>query len=680
MSKQVMVACTAVRQPPLNWLLAGLTLAIAPHLLHLAVWIPPLFALAALWRWRAAGRGTALPSRWSLAIATLAASVAVALTHDWSAMREGGTALLVVMSALKLLETRNQRDVIMAVLLGYLLALTWFFYSQSPLSMVYGLTVVTVLNGALMLNARHSPITTRQQLRSSAGMVVQAIPVAVVLFLLVPRLPGPLWGIPAPGATATTGVSDSMSPGSISELSQSAAVAFRVRFLSPVPARPDLYWRGPVLQDYRSGRWTVYTDDTGSPQPLIPEGPTTRYTVNLEPHQGRWLFALDMPASTPPNARMTASRQLLSNHDVTELLRYRQDSYLRFGFQSTLNRQQRRATLRYPDDEDPRTRALGMAWQQQGLAPMQIVQRALAMFREQPFVYTLTPPVLGRHPNDQFLFRSRRGFCELYASSFTLLMRAAGIPARVVTGYQGGEANPLGDYWIVRQSDAHAWSEVWITGRGWVRVDPTAAVAPQRIESGLAAALPDDADLPLLVRGGSHWLYPLALAWDAVNNSWNDWVVGFDAASQLGLLRALDLPQDRARSLLLLLVASLALIAAAAWWLPKLTARQRPDDRIGTAYRRYCSRLARAGLHRRQHEGPRDYASRIAQLRPDIAPEIWRVSRLYMRLRYGSGDDPVLLRRLEAVVSTFRVRGSTSKRHRSRQQVPACAGNPRSPR
>jgi hypothetical protein len=277
------------------------------------------------------------------------------------------------------------------------------------------------------------------------------------------------------------------------------------------------------------------------------------------------------------------------------------------------------------------------------------------MYREQPFVYTLRPGALADNPSDRFLFETRRGFCEHYASSFVLLMRAAGIPSRVVTGYQGGEANPVGDYLIVRQSDAHAWAEVWLENRGWVRADPTAAVSPARIELGLHAAIADSSTLPLITRRGGDWLHRTILVWDAANNRWDEWVTGYGTWSQRRLLSMLGFDSAHWRHLLLVLVAALTGLTLLYLGLLQFIGRQPPKDAIDRAYDDFCKRLARRGLKRDAAEGPLDFADRVVAKRPEMTPQVEDITRIYARLRYGTDtDNPILLRRLRLLVRQFR--------------------------
>src|SRR5690606_7385087 len=372
-------------------------------------------------------------------------------------------------------------------------------YGQSLLLLPYMLFAAWLLTVTLL---RTHQLTAAMPMREAAAltgrMLLIALPLAALLFLFFPRLPGQFWALPARDQ-ASTGVSDEMSPGDVSELSVSGAIAFRVRFHDDAPPPSELYWRGPVLHDFDGRTWRR-ASAVFVPQQIVTSGPAYRYRLTLEPHQRRWVFALDAPSEWPrARAFRTPDLQLLTpaQSPVSTLTSFELESHTRYEVAGALPHAMRNADLHLPPDRNPRTLALAREMRGRVSSDAAFVEAVLAMFREQEFFYTLEPPRLELHSVDDFLFNTRRGFCEHFASAFTVLARAAGTPARVVTGYQCGEFNPLGGYFIVRQSDAHAWSEVWLEGRGGVRVDPTAAVAPERIESGgLAAALAEDEPVP----------------------------------------------------------------------------------------------------------------------------------------------------------------------------------------
>ena len=639
----------------LVWLLAALVLAVVPQATELSVWLTVLFAALVGWRGFILFRDRALPPRWLLLLVALLAGAGVVIDHRTLFGRDAGVALLTAMTACKLLESRALRDGVVLVFLGYLLVMSNLLYSQDIPQVAYLLAaIVVMLTAQVLIHRQHAGLTALAPLRLTGRMVLLAVPVMLILFVLFPRIPGPLWGLPRDAYKGRTGLSEQMAPGTISELSQSGEVAFRVRFADAIPPPNQRYWRGPVLWHFDGRRWTRPEEPpTKTPTPFTPEGAAVDYAVVLEPSNRSWLFALDLPARLPPRARMTPSFQLLRDQPVNEVYRYEMRSYPAYRT-GELTGAERSRGLQLPSRGNPRARALVADWRQRDSQPEALVRSALTLFREQPFYYTLTPPLLGGEIVDDFLFRTRQGFCEHYASAFVFLMRVGGVPARVVTGYQGGEMNVMGGYLIVRQSDAHAWAEVWLEGRGWVRVDPTGAVAPNRVQQGLYAALSDSGLLPFLARrgGDSEWLRQLALGWDTLNNSWNEWVLAYGPDRQKEFLSGLGFgPADWGGMTVAMMVALSGFgVLYAGWrWRSRLA-----RDPVARAWQRFCARLARRGLARGATEGPLDFAGRVAVQRPELAESVREIARLYAALRYGPVAPPERVRQLRHLTRRFR--------------------------
>lgn len=434
-----------------------------------------------------------------------------------------------------------------------------------------------------------------------------------------------------------------MSPGSLSSLIQSGETAFRVLFDEAPPDRRLLYWRGPTLIDYDGTTWrahpyAAYAAHTrranDAPEAVIEaQGKPLRYTSILEAHNQRWLLALDMPVELPEHARLSRYFEATARRPINQRQRFSLVSATHF----TANREEKpfiqREALRLPAGLNPRARALAATWKAQLASPERISEAALQMFRNEAFFYTLQPPLLGEHAIDDFLFGSRRGFCEHYAAAYVFLMRAAGVPARVVAGYQGGEVNPLDGYLVVRQSDAHAWAEIWVAGKGWLRVDPTFAVAPSRIESGLAAALPESEALPGLARTDIGWLLRLRYRWEALNNAWDEWVLGYNTLRQRELLTRLGFRQPDWQGMMTALTAlcCAALLAGALWALRRRQSTS-PAQRL---WRRYCRRLQALGIECADWEGPQALAERTAREAPQLAALTRQAAASYAALRYG---------------------------------------------
>jgi transglutaminase-like putative cysteine protease len=622
------------------WLLASGLAAFLPLTPQVPLWLVAATAAAFLWRATLAWWHKPLPTRWVLVLVTLAGTAGVLAQYRTLFGQHAGVALLLLFLSLKQLEARAPRDGLAIVLLAYFLTLTQFFENQSIL---VGFTLVGTLLVATATLASLTDATARPAglLRLAGILLAQALPFMLILFVLFPRVSGPLWGLPTDAYSSLTGLSEDMSPGAINNLIQSDAIAFRVKFDGPAPPRQDLYWRGPVLTRLDGRTWRPGFK-RGAEQVSYrtrEDSPEYRYTVTLEPHNKPWLFALEFPAVLPPNSFATSDFQLHARKPVRERLRYEMRSRTEIQH-APEPRLVLAATLRLPEGLNPRTVALGARWREEETDPARRLQRAIDFMRAQQLIYTLRPPLMGLDVADQFLFDHKRGFCEHFSAAFVVLMRAAGVPARVVTGYQGGEHNPVDDTWVVRQSDAHAWAEVWLAGRGWVRVDPTAASAPARIEQNLAAAVPFGDPLPFLAGAGLDWLREARYRWWAVSNAWNQWVLGYDPQRQREFLEKLGMvaPDWRKMTAVLAIlcgIALLGLVAGMLWRRPRLDPAQRQ-------WRKLSRRLARRGLARADWEGPHDYARRVGAAQPAIAAEIDRIAALYAGLRYGSLPDDAI--------------------------------------
>jgi transglutaminase-like putative cysteine protease len=638
----------------LAWTLSGLAAAAAPHVVHLQGWVTSLALAVCVWRLLAQRRGWALPGRAPRAVVALAATAGIALSYRSLTGLDAGTALLTLMAALKLLETRKPRDHMVLVFIGWFLCLATFLYGQGMIAAAWVLPAVWLLSASLLNVARSGQ--DDQALRpfaTTGAMLVKALPIALVLFAFFPRIAGHFWGAPS-REQAATGLAEEMSPGDISELSINDTVAFRVRFDGTVPPPLQRYWRGPVLSEFDGFTWSRARAKAFFRPAVEYLGEPVSYTVTLEPTRQRMLFALDMVRQWPGDmAQQGWDFQLWTRNPVNAVIQYRAQSYPGYRAGVELGAALRNHNLHLPPDRNPRARALAVRMRAEAASDESYVEAVLRMYREQAFYYTLTPPRLQRDSVDDFLFNTRRGFCGHFASSFTMLMRAAGIPARVVSGYQGGEWNPIGGYLIVRQSHAHAWSEVWLAGRGWTRVDPTAAVAPERVERG-PAALPDSEPVFDRVLRNSDLLWQARLIWDNVNARWNDWIVGYSSDSQEQMLESLGFEDPDWRQLGLLLGAGLVLCftALSAWlaW----DFRPKPTDPATRCYRRFMAHLARRGIAPIPHEAPRDLLWRLRRLRPDLERQATPIIELYVRLRYEPGAAPGDLDRLRAMVRAFR--------------------------
>lgn len=638
------------------WAASAMIFGGAPHLFAVVPWVALLVLAVALWRIVAAARGWALPSLWLRAPVTVLAFLGVALSYRGVSGVDAGSALLLVMAGMKLLEMRDERDRVVVVLIGYFLLFAVLLRAQAIWSFAWLAGAALGITAALAQTVRRERLLSVPGAAALAGrLLVQSLPLAVLLFVLFPRIPGPFWAMPNTRATGVTGLDDQIQPGDISELSLSDAVAFRVRFDGAVPPADQLYWRGPVLERFDGRRWSALPDVArdGPPTADSAAGMAYEYQLVLEPQGQRWLLALETPlAWSAPRAALGRGRQLLSADPISERLSYRARSVTGGGMLAPESPEMLAFDLRLPPGRNPRARALAARLRQDSASDRDYVGRALAMLAQGGFHYSLTPPPLGQHAVDELLFVTREGFCEHYASAFAVLARAGGVPARVVVGYQGGERNPFGDYWIVRQANAHAWAEVWLDG-GWRRVDPTAVVAPGRIELGIDETLAASPVTAERLWRANALVNRMVLSWDAVNAGWDRWVLAFGPEMQADLLLALGFEVPRTAQLAALAVAG-TIAAMLLMGFALRHGRRVPRDPCAILYARLCGRLAPVVRARAAAETATHYAEAIASARPDLAAEVRALTRQYLELRYGGRYDPAGGRALAARIRRFR--------------------------
>jgi transglutaminase-like putative cysteine protease len=639
--------------PPLDvknvlWLLAAMAVVLAPHVPRLPYWMAILVGILIAWRAWIAWAAWHFPTRGVMFALTIAAAFGVWANYRTLFGREAGVALLIVMAGLKLLEMRTEREVTLSIYLGFFLVITSFLFGQSIPLGIYMLLCVWIFVATMIgFNRVGRSPTLRERLVPAGALVVQALPLMAAFFLLFPRVQGPLWALPRDTATARTGLSDNMSPGGIANLIKSDEVAFRVQFEGDRPPLSTLYWRGPVLSEFDGKTWRM-PELSQLAQPRYSRGEKlVRYTVTLEPHQKTWLFALDVPAELPPRTSMLYDLQLRNIVPVNQRMRYEISSWLDYRYGERTFARYLQHNQKLDEDRNPRTIALAREWFKENPNPRAFIARTLQHFNRE-FTYTLEPPPLDNtHPYDDFLFATKRGFCEHYAGTFTLMMRAAGIPARVVTGYQGGDVNPLNGELIVRQADAHAWSEVWLPNEGWVRMDPTAAVSPLRIEGGVNAALGPIGVVNTIIAADQFGMLAQArYTWHLLNSNWDQWVIGYNAERQRQFFANLGLPSVDWRTLGFYLVVATFLVAGAISFGLLLRDRPRRREAALVAWQRYCAKLAAAGVARAPHEGPLDFLARVKSLKPQIAPQAEEITRRYVEARYGGGASRNELREL----------------------------------
>lgn len=611
----------------LTWLLVAQVLVILPHLLHLPLWIAALWLFCAGWRVQVFRMRARFPTRVELIGLMLGTAAAVFFSRGSLIGLDGGALLLVAAFILKLVELRSRRDALLLIFLGFFVVVIGYLLDDGLLAALYSLLPVTALLAAL-IGMQQSGFAERPAatVRLAASMLLQALPLMLLLFVFFPRL-GPLWSLPS-SSKSLTGLAESMAPADIAELSRSSALAFRASFNTDMPPRAQLYWRALTLEHFDGRRWSQSRSARLSPR--VPQwqkqGEPIGYSIVMQPSGQPWLFALDTAMSSTAGVRQMSDFRLQNSRPVYQNLLYQVQSWPAAMRQPELPKALARRTLQLPATGDPRSREWAMQLKREYAEPQALVAALLRHFNHEPFGYTLKPPLLGANSIDEFLFRTRRGFCAHYAGAMVFVLRAAGIPARVVAGYQGGEFNQSGNYLSVRQLDAHAWVEYWQAGQGWVSVDPTFQVAPERIELGADEAFADDEGFledspfsPLRYRNLT-WLNELRLGWESLNYSWQRWVLGYHSEQQLQFLQRWLGRLDWGRLALVIVGSGGALLGILALFLFKPWQRER--DPLRHLLRRYESYLARHGLYRERGEGVRAFAERAAARLPQKASAI----------------------------------------------------------
>jgi protein-glutamine gamma-glutamyltransferase len=618
------------------WSCAAFTAGVLLQVDRVPLWASAAALALVAWRLltaRSGWSGPPLLARAGLALLLMAAVFTRFHTLNGLA---AGTTLLMLMAGLKLLETRTPRDQLVMVGAGLFLLLAACLDRQTLVRAPLYLLQAWLCCAALTVVSARG-LAARPALALAGRALLLAAPLAAILFLFFPRLPGAFWAVPR-GEEALTGLSDTMSPGGITHLTSSYDTAFRARFAPAAPPPPqERYWRGPVLHEFDGYTWRRGATPSSLAQALEPSGRIYRYSIALEPSRHRWWFALDTPARSPdPKVQLTYDHELLATEPVTQPVSFEGLSYAQSRTSGSLSAFEHGHDTQLPRGRNPRALELAQQLRAHAASDAAVVEEALEFLRRGGFEYSLDPQPTGADSVDDLLFGTRAGFCGHYASAFVTLMRGAGLPARVVTGYLGGEWNSIGGYFVVRQSDAHAWAEVWLTGRGWTRVDPTAVVAPERLRRGILDLFPDSMSAPARLWHESAWLTRLMQRWDATNDWWNSHVVKFTLDSQLDLLARLGVREPDARYLGWAFGAGLLLwLAITAWHSGRDLTLPRHDP-LARAYVRLCRKLARIAPARTPHQGPMSLADTVSARRPDLKERVDAILTRYAQLRYGS--------------------------------------------
>lgn len=638
--------------------LTGFALAILVNAHHVSWWVLPITLGAAAWRARATWRSHRLPGTAQRVALMLVLLAAVLLSLRSLDGLGAGATLLAAMAAAKLTETRHARDWYIVIGTALFLVITACLDRQQLWRLPLYVVAIWVLMCALRALGGGTADNHDLQWRPAGRALAYALPLAILLFTFFPRLPGAFWALPRDGE-ALSGLSDQMSPGSISQLSESDEEALRVRFQGDLPLPEARYWRGPVLHEFDGYTWRRPFIRRGREPELTFAGPAYTYEVALEPNTHSVLIALELPQAAPLDGIYGDDYALLSPRPVAQARSYVLTSRTEYRDALPLTPQMRNTDLQQAKGRNPRTAELARTLRAANASDAAFVNALLEHFRSGGYEYTLTPPRLSLNSVDDFIFGSRQGFCGHFASAFVTLARAGGVPARVVTGYLGGEWNPVGGYLVLRQSHAHAWAEVWIEGRGWVREDPTAVVAPERLRRDVFDLIGNAARSPGRVLRQVPWLGRAVQAFEALNAWWQDEFVGFDFRRQLAFLQRLGLDERDWQSLAIVIGAGGFMWLVWISWSLRDQLRPLRRDELGRIWRRLEARLARGGWARARQEGPLAFAARIGTLQPALALPLTAAARRYADLRFGppmaAADEAAQLRILKREVNSVSV-------------------------
>jgi len=626
----------------LAWLFAVQVLVLAPHFFYLPLWLAVVWLLVAFWRWRIFQGAWNYPNKVQKSLAVAACCVGLLLTFGSGVRFELLISLLLIGFSLKLLELKNRTDFVLLIFIAFFIVATQFIEFNQFAAAFYGFFCVALLCTALMQLYKNTVSSLVREVLPSFYILMQAIPFMLLLFIVVPRL-GSFWAVPSP-QQAKTGMSDAMAPGSFTELMESDELAFRVTFTGKIPSHDKLYWRGLVFSFFDGNRWTqareqqienrVNQTSKRLRSHIDYIGDKTEYDVIAEPSGQMWLYALAAPISWSDNIGFASDLRVQAFAPVTERMSYKVISSLNYNLHLRSDNELT-ANLQLPKSGNLKTREQAKQWMQDTGTPEKLIEKLLSYYH-QKFTYTLNPPALGANNVDDFLWRTQQGFCEHFSSSFVFFLRAAGVPARVVVGYQGGDINSIDNYLVVHQRDAHAWAEVWLEGRGWVMFDPTAAVAPERVRKGIAESL-SAADQKMLAKPFGASLKLLLLAreqWDALNYQWTRWVMNYDSSLQSSLLENIMGEVSAARMALFVLASGgLALLLLLAFLM--LRTRKRDISDAVFVYRQLCKKLATLGFTPLPSETPRAFLLRVTAARTDLSAPLVRFAQLFEVMVYG---------------------------------------------
>ena len=623
----------------LQWQMLAIVLPVLPHVSHLPIWVPALLLICIGWRFMVFLGRWSFPKWYVKSALVILSALGVVVSYKMGSGISSTVALLVTGFGLKSLEMYKKRDALVVIYVAYLVSATAFLFDQSILMAIYVFVVLLVCTTALLSVNLTKEASFMVPFKRTVLLALPTIPLMVTLFVLVPRI-GPLWQMGLDNSAAKTGLSEQMSPGDITKLTRSAETAFRVTFEGEVPAQKDLYWRAIVMNDFDGRTW--YNEK----QPGILQGISTNSTANnaqvsyeviMEASERKYIPVLEQLASLPAGFKLREDLTLTAPATLRQRSQYQLKSNLTDRYQDGENLFSFSRQLILPRGNN-RAKQQAQLWWRETQDIESYLDKILQNYNRS-FVYTLQPPALGLNPIDQFLFDTQQGFCGHFSSATAFMLRAVGIPARVVTGYQGGEWNPYENYLLVRQYDAHAWVEYWTEDSGWIRVDPTAYVAPERIEQPSDETLGREdqflADNPfisstILSKG---LLASVRLRMEALNYGWHRWVLGYHhqqhafLAELLGNLSALKLA-------LFLLIPFALIITATTLMIIRNSSPQSldPTDRLISLL---SDHMKKQGLQRQPGETVQNYCVRVGDVREELAAQLLEVGRLYEQIRYA---------------------------------------------
>ncbi|MDD5462907.1 MAG: DUF3488 and transglutaminase-like domain-containing protein [Methylococcales bacterium] len=641
----------------LIFLLCSIGLIVLPHFRNLPAAISAFFYLLLGWRFIGIWKQNWLPGKPGIFLLSVCGLALLYSQYQGMLGRDAGTRLFIAALALKLFEIRSERDLYLITYLAFIVAASQFLYEQSLLMAAYILFVCCVLLATLISINSNKP-QTGAALKTAFTIIVQALPMAVVLFILFPRIEAPRWMLFNERHQAKSGLSDSMEPGSITSLGMSDELVFRVKFTGALPPPAQRYWRGPVLSRTDGKHWTqaANMEFRQLDKPVF-KGLSYQYTLLMEPQDKKWVFALDMPAEYSLPLSRNANYQLITSAYPDKRVEYKITSYTQYNTGYITHAEYEDAT-QLPGKPSGKIKQLVSQLHGFDGTPDIFIKNLLNHFRTQNFHYTLTPPLMEEDPIESFLFKTRYGFCSHYAAAFVYLMRTAHIPARVVTGYQGGELNKIGGFLEIRQADAHAWAEVWLKNRGWTRVDSTAAVAPERVErninmerfvSGNAFSLAPTSNTAQEV---FNWLKQARQLWGNVDYNWQRWVINYDNRNQARFLSSLGIPDIKTMIYWMIVITAL-LTLVLSWFL--LHQKQKNTDRALRIYNRFCKKISNRGLLRGSGEGAKDFAERIKIKFPESKGDIDQITEIFIKLHYGKNATSDDLKALSKYVALFKM-------------------------